>query len=41
MFENMYDIAYKLLFAAFILLALYSMMHTGGAYPYIIDGNFT
>lgn len=31
MFENRYDIAYKLLIVAFILLALYSMMHTGTA----------
>ncbi len=26
MFENKYDIAYKLLIAVFILMALYSMM---------------
>jgi len=31
MFENRYGIAYKLLIVTFLLVALYSMMHTGVA----------
>jgi hypothetical protein len=31
MFENKYDIAYKFLIAAFILIALYSMLHPATA----------
>jgi hypothetical protein len=44
MFENRYDVAYKLLIAAFILVALYSMLHPAAAYCPIVAptiGNVT
>jgi hypothetical protein len=41
MFENRYDIASKLLIAAFILMALYSMMHTGAAHTTLMGNNST
>jgi hypothetical protein len=41
MFENRYDIAYKLVIAAFILMALYSMLHPAAAYVKPILGNGT
>jgi len=41
MFENRYDIAYKLLIAAFLLMALYSMMHPGLGLPFLGGNNTT
>jgi hypothetical protein len=32
MFENRYDIVYKLMVAVFILMALYSMLHPAAAF---------
>jgi hypothetical protein len=42
MFENSYDVTYKLLMAALILIALYSMLHPARALTNIgLPGNNT